>query len=102
MTQYTIPLDNIPNQTFEIQLGDKSCRFDFITRGLFMYMNLEVDNEVQVNGVICLNGVDLIKYDDINLDGKLYFVDTQGSLDPIYYGLNDRWLLIYEVNDDIQ
>ena len=102
MTQYIIPLDNIPNQTFEIQLGDKSCRFDFITSGLFMYMNLEVDNEAQINGAICLNNVNLIQYNEINLDGKLYFKDTQGNLDPIYYGLNDRWLLIYEVNDDIQ
>ena len=102
MTQYIIPLDNIPNQTFEIQLGDKSCRFDFITSGLFMYMNLEVNNEVQINGVICLNNVNLIQYNEINLNGKLYFKDTQGNLDPIYYGLNNRWLLIYEVNDDIQ
>lgn len=102
MSQYTIPLDNIPNQKFQIQLGKKTCQFEFITRGLFMYMNLSVDGEEQLNGIICLKDVNLIPYTDINLDGKLYFVDTQGDLDPIYWGLNDRWLLVYEVDDDIQ
>ena len=99
MTKYTIPLDNLPNQSFEIQLGNKNCQFEFITRGVFMFMNLSVNRVPQINGVICLNGVNLIQYDDIDFDGKLYFKDTQGNLDPIYYGLNDRWLLVYEVDE---
>lgn len=101
MTQYVIPLDNIPNQKFQIQLGDKTCQFEFITRGLFIYMNLAVDNEEQINGLICMNNVNLLPYEGMGLDGVLYFNDTQGNLDPIYWGLNDRWLLIYEVDDGV-
>lgn len=99
MTRYIIPLDNIPNQKFQIQLGDKTCQFEFITRGLFLYMNLAVDNEEQINGLICINNVNLIPYKIMNIEGALYFKDTQGSLDPVYWGLNERWLLIYEVDD---
>lgn len=102
MAQYIIPLDNIPNQKFQVELGDKICQFEFITRGVFMYMNLSVDNEEQINGLICMNNVNLLPYNGMGLDGSLYFTDTQGDLDPIYWGLNDRWLLIYEVEDGIQ
>ena len=102
MTQYIIPLDNIPNQKFQIELGEKVCLFEFITRGLFLYMNLSIDGKEQMNGIICLNNVDLIQYKIINIGGRLYFTDTQGELDPIYWGLNDRWLLVYEVIDDVQ
>lgn len=99
MTQYVIPLAQLPNQTFNIDLNGQQCVFDFITRGVFMYMNLTVDGEVVVNGQICLNNTNLIQYKHLNFTGKLYFTDTQGDLDPLYYGLNDRWLLIYEDNN---
>lgn len=99
MTQYVIPLDNIPSQTFEIELQGKNCRFEFITRGVWLFMNLQIDDEDIINGVLCLDRVNLINYTDIGLDGSIYFEDTQGNLDPIYWGLNDRWLLIYEVED---
>lgn len=96
MTKYIIPIDQLPNQSFDIDLNDQRCRFEFITRGIFLYMNLTIDDEEKANGIICLNNVDLIQYPDIGLDGKLYFTDTQGNLDPMYYGLGDRWQLIFE------
>ena len=99
MSQYIIPLDNVPNQYFEIQLGNKLCQFEFITRGVFIYMNLAIENEDKINGIICLNNTDLIQYNKKDISGNLYFIDTQGNLDPIYWGLNDRWLLIYEVDE---
>lgn len=67
-----------------------------------MFMNLTLDGKNILNGVICLNGVDLIQYDDFGFIGRLYFIDTQGSLDPLYYGLNERWLLIYEAEESVQ
>lgn len=96
MASYVIPLSPIPNQTFNIILNEQRCEFTFITRGVDMYMNLTVNEENLINGQICLNNVDLIQYKHLNFKGKLYFVDTQGNLDPLYYGLNDRWLLIFE------
>lgn len=102
MAQYIIPLDKLPNQSFNIDLNGQQCEFEFITRGVYMFMNLTLDGKNILNGVICLNGVDLVQYDDFGFVGRLYFVDTQGKLDPLYYGLNDRWLLVYEVEDSVQ
>ena len=96
MTKYKIPIDQLPNQSFEIELNDKRCRFEFITRGFSLYMNLSIDDVEKVNGIICLNNENLILYPEIGLEGKVYFTDTQGNLDPLFYGLNDRWLLVYE------
>lgn len=97
--KYTIPISQEPNQTFNIDLDGQRCVFEFITRGIYMFMNLTVDDKKVIDGMICLNGVDLIQYKEFGFKGRLYFEDTQGNLDPMYYGLNDRWLLIYEVAD---
>lgn len=99
MAQYIIPLEPVPNQSFDIELSGQQCEFEFITRGVFMFMNLTLNGKNVINGVICLNGVDLIQYNDIGFVGRIYFTDTMGKLDPLYYGLNDRWLLIYETED---
>lgn len=96
MTQYTIPLDALPNQSFSIEIGESDVELEFITRGSFMYMNLKVNEEEKLNGVICLNNTNLLLYPTIGIKGKMYFKDTQGNLDPIYFGLGTRWLLVYE------
>ena len=96
MTKYIIPIDKVPNQSFDVDLDGRNFRFEFITKGVFLYMNLSIDEEEKLNGIICLNNVDLIKYDDVGVTGSLYLSDTQGDKDPIYYGLGDRWILFYE------
>ena len=97
--KYTIPISQEPNQTFNIDLNGQRCVFEFITRGMSLFMNFTLNDRKVIDGMICLNNVDLVQYKEFGFNGKLYFTDTQGSLDPIYYGLNDRWLLIYEVDD---
>jgi len=96
MTQYVIPLAQLPNQEFNIELGGQQCEFRFITRGVFLYMDLTVNGENLINGQICLNNTDLIQYKHLKFNGRLYFTDTQGDLDPLYYGLNERWMLVFE------
>ena len=94
--QYVIPLDALPNQSFSVDIGDKNVELEFITRGVFMYMNLKVNEEEKLNGIICLNNTNLLLYKTSGLSGKLYFKDTQGDLDPAFFGLGKRWILIYE------
>ena len=96
MTKYIIPIDALPSQSFDIDLNNRRCRFEFITKGVFLYMNLSIDEVEKINGMICLNNVNLIQYQDIGLDGKIYFSDTQGDVIPLYYGLGDRWVLFFE------
>lgn len=101
MTKYVIPLAQLPNQEFNTELNGQQCEFKFITRGVYLYMDLTVNGENLINGQICLNNVNLIQYKHLKFNGRLYFTDTQGNLDPLYYGLNERWMLIYE-GDDVQ
>lgn len=96
MAKYIISIDKLPNQSFDVEIDDKRCHFEFITKAFFMYVNISIDEVEKLNGIMCLNKVDMIKYKDAGLEGKLYFEDTQGNLDPIYYGLGSRWILIYE------
>ena len=96
MAKYIVPIDQIPNQSFDVELNGQRCRFEFITKGVFLYMNLSINEEEKLNGIICLNNTSLIQYVDVGFKGRLYFEDTQGNLDPIYYGLGDRWVLFYE------
>ena len=91
-----IPIDKQPNQKFTIRIENKNVKIELITRGLFMYSNISVEEEPLFNGVICLNKINLIQYKNTKLKGSLYFKDTQGDEAPVYTGLNDRWLLVYE------
>lgn len=95
--RYIIPINPIPNQNFEIDLDGQRCEFNFLTRGAFMYMYMKLNNESIIDGAICLNKVNLTNFNEAGFKGKIYFEDTQGDLDPLYWGLNDRWILYYEV-----
>lgn len=99
MTKYIIPIDKIPNQSFDVNLDGRNFRFEFITKGVFIYMNLSIEEEEKLNGIICLNDVDLIQYNDIGVNGRIYFFDTQGDKNPVYYGLGERWVLFYDDGD---
>lgn len=90
-----IPLEAIPNQKFTVILEEKECEIELLSRGVNIFMNLTVDDNVVFQGVICLNGVNLLSSGYNKLSGSLYFTDTQGNLDPLYYGLGSRWVLNY-------
>lgn len=90
-----IPMEPLPNQSFNINLNGQDCRFEFVTRLKNIFMNLSVNNEPILNGIICLNGVNLIPEKYIKFNGSLYFQDLEGSLDPYFWGLGSRWVLNY-------
>lgn len=90
-----IPIEAIPNQKFIVVLGEKECRIELLSRGLNIFMNLTVEDKVIFQGLICLNGVNLLSQDYYPIKGSLYFEDTQGKLDPLYFGLGSRWVLNY-------
>lgn len=93
-----IPLSKIPNQIVAVDLEEKHCVFEFITRGDKMYANkITIDDEVKARGIACLNRNNLFNFFSSGLSGELYFFDMNGSQEPKYYGLNSRWLLLYEV-----
>ena len=74
--KYTIPISQEPNQTFNVELDGQRCVFEFITRGIYMFMNLTVNERKVIDGMICLNGVDLVQYKEFGFNGRLYFEDS--------------------------
>lgn len=94
--KYNVPLDALPNQNFTLEMDGKDVELEFLTRGPFLYANIKVDSQDKLNGIVCQNKCNLFLYPNIGINGKLYFEDTQGSLDPIYFGLGTRWILVYE------
>lgn len=93
---YQIPLEAIPSQTFGIMLGEQECRITLETRGDELYFGLNLNNVNIYSGVICRDRINLTPYEYRGFVGSLYFADIQGQDDPIYNGLNDRFLLIYD------
>ena len=91
-----ITLENIPSQTFGIVLNDQECRLTFYTRGDELYMDLEVDNKPEYQGVVCRDRINLTPYIYRNFKGSLYFVDLNGTSDPTYEEFNTRYILVYE------
>lgn len=90
-----IPIEQLPNQTFWVDLNNQSCKIHVYERYGYMYLDLAVDDNIILQGQICLNNVDLIQYTHLKFDGQLKFIDTQGSEDPYYTGFNERYALVY-------
>lgn len=95
MELYTIPLQSVPDQTFSVELGGQDCEIHIYLRYSFLYMDLTVDDEIVFQGQICLNNVNMIQYNHEKFNGEIRFVDTQGTDDPYYTELNERWYLVY-------
>jgi hypothetical protein len=60
-----------------------------------MYCDLAVNGVPIWYGRLCLNLCGMNWYRYMGFTGQLLFVDTQGSNDPDYTGLGDRYQLVY-------
>lgn len=90
-----IPIQAIPDQTFVVELNDKDCEIHIYLRYRYMYMDVKVEDEVIVQGQICLNNTNIIQYSHLNFKGNLRFIDTQGNDDPYYSSFGERFALAY-------
>lgn len=90
-----IPLNALPSQVLSVTLGDQSCRIAVYQRSTGLYLDLTADNVPIATGAICRDRVWLIRDGYLGFRGDLAFVDTQGSSDPDYTGLQDRFLLLW-------
>ena len=103
----TLSIQAVANQTFQVTLNDQDCSIRLYTRNLPdgaepLYMDLYVSDVAIFYGVICRDGVVLPLYDYLDFEGGLLFVDLQGSTDPQYEGLGDRYRLLYLTADEVE
>lgn len=93
-----VPLQAIPNQTVQVQLGTQPCTLEVVQYPFGLFITVYVSNELIIGGVICLNKTRIVRSTYLGFDGDLAFVDTQGAESPVYTGLGGadaRWQLAY-------
>ena len=84
-TAYQIPLQQVPNQTLTVDLAD-GFTYDVELRTLLgnLYLSVKKSGVYLVQNIIC---------QDRNPIGRFVFADLDGTSDPSYSELNDRYVL---------
>lgn len=95
MSRQIVPLQAVPNQTLQVQLGEQACIINLYQSAYALFIDLYVGNSLIACGVICENLNRVVRAAYRGFVGDLAFVDTQGSSDPVYTGLGSRFQLIY-------
>lgn len=91
-----IPLDVVPSQTLTVPLGGQAVRLNVYTRTFGLYVDVYVNNTLIIGGVKALNLVKIVRSKYLGFIGDVFFFDTQGTDDPVYTGLGDRFVLLYD------
>jgi hypothetical protein len=90
-----IPLQAVPNQTLQVQLGGQNCTLNVYQFLYGLFIDVLVNNQVICTGIICQNLNRIVRYAYLGFVGDFTFFDTQGETDPIYTGLGSRYQLFY-------
>jgi hypothetical protein len=90
-----VPLDAVPNQSFNVTLSGQSCTLRIAQKTTGMFIDVLVANALIIGGVLCLDRTWIVRDTYLGFAGDLFFADTQGTTDPTYTGLGSRYLLIY-------
>lgn len=96
-----VPLQSLPSQTVSVTLGGQACDVHVYQRSTGLYLDLSVSSALVIGGVIAHDRNRLVRSAYLGFVGDLAFVDTQGTSDPDYTGLADRFLLIYFTPEEL-
>ena len=96
MTFQIIPLTAVGAQSFTVLLGTQQCAINIYQLSTGLYCDLVANNTDIVSTMLCLNLVGLVREAYLGFTGQLFFYDTQGTSDPDYSGLGDRYQLVYQ------
>lgn len=97
----TISLQPITAQEVSISIDSQPITIRLNQRTTGLYADIGIGGYWIAQGVICLNGNKLVRYDYLGFQGDLFFADTKGSDDPSYEGLGERFVLFYATADEM-
>jgi hypothetical protein len=96
----TVPVQAVPNQTLQAQLGGQACTVNVYQLDYGLFMDVLVNGAPVVLGTVCENLNRIVRSLYLGFAGDFMWVDTQGSSDPVFTGLGSRFELVYlEVAD---
>ena len=90
-----IPLSDTPSQIVTAVLGGQNCRINVYAKATGTFCDLYVQDKLIIGGVVCLNLVRIVRDAYLGFTGDLFFMDSQGSGDPVSPGIGSRFLLYY-------
>jgi hypothetical protein len=96
-----IPLQPLPNQTAQVQLGGQPVQLNIYQTAYQLAIDVLVGGVPIIQGQPCQNMNLLIRYSYLGFLGDLCWIDTQGMEDPLYYGVGTRWQLLYLDQNDL-
>lgn len=97
-----IPLTAVPNQVEAVALEGQSFILQVNQRSNGLYMDVFMNGAAIILGVLCENENLIIRNRYLGSPGDFFFYDTQGTSDPEYTGLGDRYRLIYVEQAEIE
>ncbi len=90
-----IPLQSVPNQTTQVVLANQSCQINVYQAPTALFIDVYVNDAPIRVGMICQDRNRIVRRLYLGFVGDFIFVDTQGTIDPVYTGLGSRFFLIY-------
>lgn len=90
-----VPLQSIPNQIVKVVLSGQNVQIFVYAKSQGVFCDVNSNGVDIVTGVLCLDGVPIVCAQYNGFLGNLFFVDSQGSCDPAYSGLGDRYQLLF-------
>lgn len=97
----TIPLASVANQTIAVPVAAQNCRVSVYQKTTGLYMDVLVDDQPIILGVICQDRNRIVRDVYLGFIGDFVFYDTQGNKDPVYTGLGARYRLLYISADEL-
>lgn len=95
-----IPLQPIPSQRLQIVLGNQNCQIAVYMKGDHIYVDVNSNGAIISTTVLAMNMVPLVPTCYLGFQGNLFFIDSQGTNDPVYTGLGSRYQLLYLTEND--
>lgn len=97
-----IPVAAVPNQIEAVPLDGQSVIIQLNQRSSGLYMSVYMNGATIVLNVLCENENRIVRNAYLGFPGDFFFTDQQGSDDPYYTGLGDRFQLIYIEEAEIE
>lgn len=91
----SVPLQPVPSQSTKVVLGGQNCQILVYQKPQGVFVDINADGVDISVGTIARDAVPLISREYAGFFGNLLFIDSQGSADPSYEGLGDRFALVY-------
>jgi hypothetical protein len=96
-----VPCQAVPNQTMQVLLTGQPCTLNVYQYLFGLFMDVYVGTTPVITGVLCLNLNRIVRDLYLGFQGDFAWWDTQGTSDPLYWGIGSRWQLLYLQPSDL-